>query len=144
MAVDAAVIPRDAYVRRADAVCLDVAKKALVLQREATRRVRAAGSEAEAFRIFADIYRRQLALIQSMRRRLVAIGEPEGARAVARRLVAGIRSGEEALRQAITAVDNRSPSDLTRAVTRYRNVSLASARAVKRSPLGFRACGVGA
>ena len=88
------VIPRATYVKRADAVCLDVARKAVALQSEARRRVGAATSEAQALRIFAEIYRRQLTLVQSMRRRLVAIGTPRGAGATARTLVEGIRTGE--------------------------------------------------
>jgi hypothetical protein len=140
----AAVIPRATYVKRADAVCLDVARKAVALQSEARRRVATASSETEVLDIFAEIYRRQLTLIQSMRRRLVAIGTPRGAASAARMLVEGIRTGEGALRQVIVAVENGSPAAMTAAVTRYRNVSLASARAVKRSSLGFKACGAGA
>ena len=79
-----------------------------------------------------------------MRRRLVAIGEPRGAAATARLLIDGIRTGELALRQVIAAVDSGSTAAVVRTATRYRNVSLASARAVRRSPLGFRACGAGA
>ena len=139
-----AVIPRATYVKRADAVCLDVAREAVALQSEARRRVGAATSEAQALRIFAEIYRRQLALVQSMRRRLVAIGTPRGAAATARTLVTGIRSGEAALRQLILAAESGSTVAVTRAATRYRDVSLASARAVKRSSLGFTACGAGA
>ena len=139
----AATIPKATYVKRADAICLDVAKRALALQREASRRVGAASSEAEALDVFADIYRRQLTLIQSMRRRLVAIGEPRGAAATARALISGMRAGEQALRQVITAVDSGSTAAVTRTATRYRNVSLASARAVSRSSLGFRTCGAG-
>jgi len=140
----AATVPKATYVKRADTICLDVAKRAVALQQEARRRIGAAPGETEALRVFADIYRRQLTLIRSMRRRLVAIGEPRGAAATARLLVDGIRAGEQALRQVIAAVDSGSTDAVVRTATRYRNVSLASARAVSRSSLGFRACGAGA
>ena len=140
---EGATIPRATYVKRADAICLDVATKAVALQSEARRRVGAATSRAEVRRIFAEIYRRQLRLIQSMRRRLVAIGTPRGAAATARALVGGIRSGEDALHDVITAIENDDAAAATRAVALYRDVSLTSARAVKRSSLGFRACGAG-
>jgi hypothetical protein len=141
--MEGATIPKATYVKRADAICLDVATKAVALQSEARRRIGAATSRAEVRRIFAEIYRRQLGLIQSMRRRLVAIGTPRGAAATARALVDGIRSGEDALRDVITALENGADAAAARAVARYRDVSLASARAVKRSSLGFRACGAG-
>jgi hypothetical protein len=79
-----------------------------------------------------------------MRRRLVAIGEPRGAATTPRLLIGGIRKGELALRDVIAAVDSGSTAAVVRTATQYRNVSLASARAVSRSPLGFRACGAGA
>ena len=138
------MIPRATYVKRADAVCLDVAQKAVALQSEARRRVGAATSEAEAFRIFAEIYRRQLALVQSMRRRLVAIGTPRGAAVDGPHADRRDPRGERALGQLIVAADSRSTTAVTRAATRYRDVSLASARAVKRSSLGFKVCGAGA
>ncbi len=138
-----ATVPLATYVRQADRVCLDVAQRALALQREARRRVGAATSEAQALRIFGEIYRRQLALVRSMRRRLVALGTPSSGAATARLLVDGIRDGERALAQLIAAVESGSTQAFTRAAVRYRNVSLASARAVKRSGLGFRACGAG-
>ena len=103
---EGATIPKATYVKRADAICLDVATKAVALQSEARRRVGAATSRAEVRRIFVEIYRRQLGLIQSMRRRLVAIGTPRGAAATARALVVGIRSGEDALRDVIMALEN--------------------------------------
>lgn len=140
----AATIPQATYVKRADAICLDVAKSALALQAEARRRVARTSTVDGALRVFADVYRRQLVLVQSMRRRLVAVGEPRGAAPVARLLVDGIRDGERALRAVIAAVDSGSTDAMTRAALRYREVSLASARAVKRSGLGFRACGAGA
>jgi len=82
-----ATVPLATYVRQADRVCLDVAQRALALQREARRRVGAATSEAQALRIFGEIYRRQLALVRSMRRRLDAIGTPSTGAATARLLV---------------------------------------------------------
>ena len=143
-AASAETVPQATYVRQADRICLDVAQKALALQREARRRVGASTSKAQTLRIFADIYRRQLTLVQSMRRRLVALGTPRAGAATARTLVRGIRAGEQALRRLITAVDGGSTAAFTRAAIRYRDVSLASARAVKRSGLGFTACGAGA
>jgi len=140
----AATIPQASYVRQADRICLDVAQKALALQREARRRVGASTSDAQTFTIFGEIYRRQLTLVQLMRRRLVALGMPRTGAATARTLVDGIRDGEQALGRLIAATDARSMSEFTRAAIRYRNVSLASARAVKRSGLGFTACGAGA
>jgi hypothetical protein len=140
----AATIPKATYVQRADAICLDVAKRALALQAEARRRVARTSTVDGALRVFADLYRRQLVLVQSMRRRLIAIGEPRGATATARLLVDGVREGERALRAVMAAVDSGSTDAITRAALRYRDVSLASARAVKRSGLGFRACGAGA
>ena len=137
-------IPQTTYVRLADRICLDVAQKALALQREARRRVGASTDKAQTLRIFAELYRRQLTLVQSMRRRLVALGTPRTGAGPARTLVQGIRVGEQALRQLITAVDSGSTAAFTRAALRYRDVSLASARAVKRSGLGFTACGAGA
>ena len=143
-AASAATIPQATYVKRADAICLDVARQALALQQEARRRVGSATDAAATLRVFADIYRRQLTLIRSMRRRLVAIGEPRGAATTARLLIGGIRRGELALGDVIAAVDSGSTAAVVRTATQYRNVSLASARAVSRSPLGFRACGAGA
>lgn len=142
-AAPAKTVPQATYVRQADRICLDVAQRALALQREARRRVGASTSDGQTFRIFSEIYRRQLTLIQSMRRRLVAIGVPGGAAATARAFIGGIRDGEEALRQLIAAADRRSKSAFTRAALRYRDVSLASAREVKRSGLGFTVCGTG-
>ena len=140
------MVPRDTYVRRADAVCLDVAKKALALQREAQRLVSAADSDAEARRIIARVYRRQLGHVRGMRLRIVAIGTPRGASAarVATRLVAGIRTGERALEDVIAAIESGSLSSFQRAVARYKAVSLQSARDVRRSGLGFEYCGAGA
>ena len=92
-AASAATIPQATYVKRADAICLDVARQALALQQEARRRVGSATGDAAALRVFADIYRRQLTLIRSMRRRLVAIGEPRGAATTPRLLIGGIREG---------------------------------------------------
>jgi hypothetical protein len=145
-AADAGVVPRETYVRRADAVCLDVARKAVALQREAQRLVAAADSDAEARQILVRVYRKQLQLVRGMRARLVAIGTPRGAPAarVASRLVAGIGAGERALAEVIAAAEGGSLTAFQRAVTRYRNVSLESARAVRRSGLGFRYCGSGA
>ena len=143
---DAAVVPRETYVRRADAVCLDVARKALALQQEAQRLVAAADSDAEARQILVRVYRRQLRLVRGMRLRIVAIGTPRGATAarVSSRLVAGIRAGEGALEDVIAAAEGGSLTAFQRAVGRYRTVSLESARAVRRSGLGFRYCGSGA
>jgi hypothetical protein len=140
------VVPPETYVRRADAICLDVARKALALQREAQRRVAGADSNTEARRILASVYRRQLALVRGMRLRLTAIGTPRGAVAarVASRLVADIRAGERALQAVIVATESGTLAAFQRAVTRYRSVSLASARAVRDSPLGFEHCGAGA
>ena len=145
-AADGPILPREAYVRRADAVCLDVAKKALALQREARRLVAAAGSDAEVRRILGRVYRDQLTLVRRMRLRITAIGLPRGVTAarVATRLVAGIRTGERALQDVIAATDGASVPAFQRAVARYRAVSLESARAVRRSGLGFRYCGAGA
>jgi hypothetical protein len=145
-AAESVVVPRETYVRRADAVCLDVATKALALQREAQRLVAAADSDAEARRILAGVYRRQLGLVRGMRSRIVAIGRPRGATAarVATRLVAGIRTGESALDDVIAAIESGSLASFQRAVSRYTAVSLESARAVGRSGLGFRYCGAGA
>ena len=142
-AAPAKTVPQSTYVRLADRICLDVAQKAVALQREARRRVGASTSDAQTFGIFGEIYRRQLTLIQSMRRRLVALGLPRTGAVTARALVDGIEEGESALRQLIAATDSRSSSAFTRSAIRYRNVSLASARAVKRSGLGFTACGAG-
>jgi hypothetical protein len=138
-------VPRESYVRRADAVCLDVANKALALQREARRLVAAADSDAEARRILARVYRTQLGLIRGMRLRIAAIGTPRGAATArtATRLVAGIRTGEGALEDVIAAIETGSLRSFQRAVARYRAVSLASARTVRRSGLGFRYCGAG-
>jgi hypothetical protein len=146
VAAESAVVPRDVYVRRADAVCLDVAKKALALQREAQRLVNAADSDANARRILGRVYRSQLGLVRGMRLRIVAIGTPRGATAarVASRLVAGIRTGERALEDVIAAIESGSLTTFQRAVLRYKAVSLESARAVRRSGLGFRYCGAGA
>ncbi len=146
VAAGSAAVPQATYVSRADAVCLDVAKRALALQREAGRLVAAADSDAEARRILARAYRSQLALVGEMRRRIVAIGTPRGRAAsrVATRLVVGIRSGERALRDVVGAVEQGSLTVFQRAVSRYRAVSLASAREVRRSGLGFRYCGAGA
>ena len=140
------VVPRETYVRRADAVCLDVARKAVALQREAQRLVAAADSDAEARRILVRVYRRQLELVRGMRRRLVAIGTPRGASAarVASRLVAGVRAGERALEDVVATAESGSLTAFQRAVGRYRSISLESARAVRRSGLGFRYCGSGA
>lgn len=144
VAAPAKTIPQTTYVRLADRICLDVAQKALALQREARRRVGASASKTQTLRIFAAIYRRQLTLVQSMRRRLVALGTPRAGAVTARTLVQGIRAGEQALRELIAAVESGSTTAFTRAALRYRDVSLASARAVKRSGLGFTACGAGA
>ena len=146
VAAESATVPQATYVSRADAVCLDVAKRALALQREAGRLVAAADSDAEARRILARAYRSQLALVGEMRRRIVAIGTPRGSAAsrIATRLVVGIRSGERALRDVVEAVESGSLTAFQRAVSRYRAVSLASAREVRRSGLGFRYCGAGA
>ena len=143
---DAAVVPRETYVRRADAVCLDVARKALALQQEAQRLVAAADSDAEARQILVRVYRRQLRLVRGMRLRIVSIGTPRGATAarVSSQLVAGIRAGEGALEDVIAAAEGGSLTAFQRAVGRYRTVSLESARAVRRSGLGFRYCGSGA
>ena len=145
-AAESAVVPRDTYVRRADAACLDVAKKALALQREAQRLVSGADSDAAARRILGRVYRSQLGLVRGMRLRIVAIGTPRGAAAarVAMRLVAGIRAGERALEDVIAAIESGSLSSFQRAVSRYKAVSLESARDVRRSGLGFEYCGAGA
>jgi hypothetical protein len=145
-AAEIAVVPRETYVRRADAVCLDVAQKALKLQREAQRLVADADSDADARRILGRVYRNQLGLVRGMRLRIVAIGTPRGAAAarVATRLVAGIRTGERALEDVIEAVETGALTSFERAVSRYKAVSLESARAVRRSGLGFRYCGAGA
>lgn len=139
-------MPVSTYVKRADAVCLDVAKKAVSLRNEAQVLVAAADSEAEVRAVFTRIYRRQLALVKSMRLRLVAIGTPRGTRAarVAARLVAGVRQGERALGEVIAVTERGTTTAIEEAVSRYRTVSLASAQAVRRSGLGFRYCGVGA
>ncbi|HET9244079.1 MAG TPA: hypothetical protein VFN99_11625, partial [Gaiella sp.] len=63
---------------------------------------------------------------------------------VASRLVAGIRAGEGALEDVIAAAEGGSLTAFQRVVGRYRTVSLESARAVRRSGLGFRYCGSGA
>ena len=44
---EGATIPKAKYVKRADAICLDVATKAVALQSEARRRIGAATSRAE-------------------------------------------------------------------------------------------------
>jgi hypothetical protein len=141
----AATVPLGVYVERADAVCLDAAKKAVALRDEALVLVAAADSEAEVRVVFARLYRRQLVLVRGMRLRLVAIGAPRGARAarVAARLVTDIRKGERALSEVIAAVEHGTTAAAEEAVSRYRAVSLASARAVRRSGLGFRYCGAG-
>jgi hypothetical protein len=55
--------------------------------------------------------------------------------------VAGIRSGERALEDVIRAIESGSLTAFERAVSRYKVVSLESARAVRRSGLGFESCG---
>lgn len=146
VAAETATVPQATYVSRADAVCLDVANRALALQRETQRLVAAAASDAEARRVLARAYRSQLALVGEMRRRIVAIGTPRGSAAsrVAARLVVGIRSGERALRDVVGAAERGSLAAFQGAVARYRAVSLESAREVRRSGLGFRYCGAGA
>lgn len=143
---EAAIVPRETYVRRADAVCLDVARKALALQQEAQRLVAGADSDAEARQVLVRVYRKQLQLVRGMRLRIVGIGTPRGVTAarVASRLLAGVRAGERALDDVIAAAEGGSLTAFQRAVGRYRTVSLESARAVRRSGLGFRYCGSGA
>ena len=142
----AATVPVATYVERADAICLDVARKAVSLQKQAQVLVSAADSEDEARTVFARLYRRQLALVRNMRLRFAAIGTPRGARTarVAARLVADTREGERALADVIAATEHGSTSAIAQAVTRYRTISLASAQAMRRSGLGFRYCGAGA
>jgi hypothetical protein len=145
-ATGTATVPVKTYVTRADVVCLDVAKKAAALRTEAEELAARSGSLAEARSIAARVYRRQLGLVRSMRLRLIAIGTPRGARAagVAVRLVRDIRRGERALADVVAVAENGSYSAVAQAVSRYRTISLASARAVRDSGLGFRYCGAGA
>ncbi len=142
----AATVPVATYVERADAICLDAAKKAVSLQKQAQVLVAAADTVAEVRTAFARVYRRQLVLVRNMRLRFAAIGTPRGARAarVAVRLVADTRKGERALAEVIEATEHGSTLAITRAVSRYRTISLASAEAMRRSGLGFRYCGAGA
>jgi hypothetical protein len=139
-------VPVATYVQRADAVCLDVAKKAVSLQKQAQVLVAAADTEADVRTVFARVYRRQLALVRNMRLRFAAIGAPRGARAarVAARLVADTRKGERALAEVIAATEHGSTAAIAQAVSRYRTISLTSAQAMRRSGLGFRYCGAGA
>ena len=145
-AATAATVPVATFVERADAICLDAAKRAVSLQKQAQVLVAAADTEAEVRTVFAQVYRRQLALVRNMRLRFTAIGTPRGARAarVARRLVGDTRKGERALAEVIAATEHGSTSAIAQAVTRYRTISLASAQAMRRSGLGFRYCGAGA
>jgi hypothetical protein len=142
----AATVPVASYVKRADAICLDVAKKAVALQNEAQVLVAAADTEAEVRTVFARVYRRQLALVRNMRLRFAATGTLRGARAasVAARLVADTRKGERSLAEVIAATEHGSTAAIAQAVSRYRTISLASAQVIRRSGLGFRYCGAGA
>ena len=65
----AATVPVATYVERADAICLDVARKAVSLRNEARVLVAAADTEAEVRTVFARVYRRQLVLVRNMRLR---------------------------------------------------------------------------
>jgi len=129
-------LPVNEYVARADDICREAATSALKLQTE----TKDADSAAE----IADALDKELQIIRQMRAELEALGVPKGEADVAKELVAGIREAEPHLERVIAAMRDGDEEAAKEAGQRYREASMASARQVQRSGLGFEVCGSGA
>jgi TolA-binding protein len=129
-------VPTDEYVTKADDVCRDVGQRVLALREE----LRTAQNRSQA----ADILARQLEIVRDMRRRLAALGAPDGNREVAEELIADIADAEPHLQDTIDALRDGDEQRANEAGQRYAEASIESARQVRDSGLDFEVCGSGA
>jgi hypothetical protein len=129
-------VPTNEYVTKADDICRDVGQRVLALRDE----LRTAEDRNQA----ADILQRQLEIVRDMRRRLAALGAPDGNRELAEELIADIADAEPHLEDTIDALRAGDEERANESGQRYAEASLESARQVRDSGLDFEVCGSGA